>query len=107
MQVHKPRKIRDATDAARCLAHVEDSGLSLRDWAHDHGVDARSLNMWRVIRERSRRAPEPLRLVELLSAAPVVPEAVYRIRFDDLVVELVGNFDEAAVTKLIRSVRAC
>lgn len=107
MQGSQARKIRDATDAARCLAQVENSGLSLRDWAHDHGVDARSLNMWRVIHDRPRRAPEPLRLVELLSVAAVAAEAVYRIRFEGLVVELDGNFDEAAVTKLVRAVRAC
>ena len=37
-----PRKIRDESDAITCLNAVEASGLARVDWAHQHGIDARS-----------------------------------------------------------------
>ena len=103
------RKIRDADDAEACLGAAGKAGLAPRDWAHQHGVDARSLQMWRVLLARRRPAqPAPLRLVELVSAvAPVAEPARYRLTCNEFTLELVGAFDDRDVLRLLRLVRAC
>lgn len=62
------RKIKDDADAEACLRAAEASGLPRSAWAWANGIDARSLNIWRVIRahkhDRGRVSP-PLRMVEL------------------------------------------
>jgi hypothetical protein len=42
------RKIRTADDARACLAAAQASGLPRAAWARAHGIDARSLNAWRL-----------------------------------------------------------
>ena len=58
------RKIIDESDARVCLAGVLGSGLSLREWSRENGIDGRSLHMWRLALERraapSARASGPL-----------------------------------------------
>ncbi len=102
------RKIRDATDADACLAALGASGLSLTAWAHAHGVDARSLNMWRINRARSVSPPPPapLRLVELVAARPAEPPSL-RVHVDDLVVEVPSGFDADALGRLVAVLRRC
>lgn len=62
------RKVVDASDAQSCLAAAAASGLSGRDWAHQNGVDARSLHAWRMIlgRKRAGVGAPVVRLVELV-----------------------------------------
>ncbi len=63
------RKIRDHADARVALREAEASGLTRVDWAREAGVDARSLNMWRLnlARPAEPRDEAPaLRLVELV-----------------------------------------
>ena len=52
----RTRKIRDEADAKACLAAVRAAGGDRLRWAHAHPVDARSLNMWRVVLERNPNA---------------------------------------------------
>ena len=47
------RKVRGARDARACLAAAAESGLSRREWARSNGVNARSLNAWRLNLARS------------------------------------------------------
>ena len=42
------RKIRDEADAHRCLRAAGSAGGSDVEWANAHGVDARSLQAWRM-----------------------------------------------------------
>ena len=63
------RKIADETDAHACLEAAMRSGLARAEWARAHGVDARSLNAWRLnLERRSAEAAKPseLRLFELV-----------------------------------------
>ena len=60
------RKIGNREDALACLEAVSTSGLSRVEWAHANGVDARSLQAWRVVIERKLKPPTPLQLVELV-----------------------------------------
>ena len=111
MSVQKPRKIRDRADAECCLDAVAGSRLALREWAHQHDVDARSLNMWRVLRDRrSPRVPPavaPLRLVELVAPEPVAVPPLYRIRIGPFEVEVDGDFDAQVLARLLHVARTC
>ena len=67
------RKIRDAADAADCLAAAAALGQAPTPWARANGVDARSLNAWRV--GPPKRGPARVALVELVptGAIPAAP----------------------------------
>jgi hypothetical protein len=61
------RRITDRDEAEACLASVASSGLDRATWARREGIDARSLNAWRLNLERSERTgcvAEPLRAIE-------------------------------------------
>ena len=97
------RKIQNADDAARCLAAARASGSSRTHWAHAHGIDARSLNAWRLNLERSTPIPA-LRLVEILPATS--PATVGQVRCGAFTVEVVGGFDAHELGRLLRVVAA-
>jgi hypothetical protein len=99
------RKISDAEDATRCLAEAQASGRLRREWAHENGIDARSLHMWSVI--LARRAPTPrFHLVELVTR-PEPALRVYRVCAGEFMVEVGDDFDEATLGRLLRTVRSC
>lgn len=104
------RKVRDAQDARACLRAVAASGSSRAAWARDHGVDARSLNAWRLNLERSQQPPVPteLHLVELVPTERLVQApAVYVVRCGDLAVEVDDRFDDDVLRRLIAVVASC
>ncbi len=87
------RKIADETDAHACLEAARRSGLPRAEWARTHGVDARSLNAWRLNLERRSAVevePTTLRLVELVGESRLVTTEASAVRLivDDLVVEV-------------------
>jgi transposase-like protein len=97
------RKIRDEGDARQCLAAAAASGRARAVWAREHGVDARSLNAWRLTLER-RTARRP-RLVELVTTPP--PPSVYRVRCGAFEIETPADFDDASLGRLLRLVASC
>lgn len=103
------RKIRDPNDADACLAAVEASGLSLKAWANTHGVDGRSLNMWRINRQRTSTTPisTSLRLVELLPMQRPQPVRDFHVHVADLVVDVPHGFDADALGRLVATLRRC
>jgi hypothetical protein len=110
----EPRKIRGEADARRCLAAAAQSGVPRVVWAQEHGIDARSLNAWRVNLTRAGRdavvqpsaaAIPGLRLVELV-AAPPPASAAYRIRCGLFEVEVAGEIDAERLSKLLRVMAA-
>lgn len=102
------RKIRDEADARSCLAAVRLAGGDRVGWARAQGVDARSLNAWRVALERrgSRPSAGSARLVELVPTSPshsgrcVVDLGAVRIEFDD-------SCSTETLQRLVRALRAC
>ena len=107
-----PRKIRDAQDAHACLDAAKAAGLAPRDWARQHDLDARSLNMWRVhLARRASRdsAPPPSgpRLVELVPTPPSRPPSRFVLHVAGAVVELDDDFREESLARLLRVLRAC
>ncbi len=110
----EPRKIHSEADARRCLAAVARSGVPRVAWAHEHGIDARSLNAWRVNLARGRRDTERepssaatpgLRLVELVASTPLAPPA-YRVRCGVFEVEVGGEIDAERLGQLLRVMAA-
>jgi len=70
------RKLRDEADARACLAAMEASGLSLSEWARQHGMDGRSLHCWRMSLARRSSSPPPVpdrADVQRQTGTPVAP----------------------------------
>lgn len=97
------RKIADAADARRCLAACASSGGSRVEWARRHGVDARSLNMWRL--NLGQREVRP-RLVELVPTA-TRSTAPFVVRLGELAVDVPADFDSDALRRLLAVVAPC
>jgi transposase-like protein len=99
------RKIASVDDAAACLAAAAESGLTRAEWARANGVNARSLNAWRVTLDRRRcRGAQSPSLVELV---PARVACGVRVRVDRVEVVVEEGFDEALFTRVLRAVLAC
>ena len=104
------RKILDQLEAEACLAAVAASGLSRSAWAHRQGIDARSLNAWRLNLERGSAAPDEgpgLRVVELVPKTVPRSNPQYAVRYGDFVVEVGEDFDERVLGRLLGVVARC
>ena len=91
------RRIEDGEDARRCLEAAEASGLTRRDWAVANGVDARSLNLWRLhLQRRAARAQPDVRFVELVPTQLVNSQrrpGRYLLHVGRISIELDDGFD--------------
>ena len=106
------RKIADETDAHACLEAAARSALSRAEWARAHGVDARSLNAWRMNLERRGRPDPPgstLRLVELVTDETDTRSigSGLRLVLGDVVVEVDRGFDTATLGRVLDVVARC
>lgn len=116
------RKIESDVEARACLSAAEASGLAPREWAREQGIDARSLNMWRVIlarsgstrvrRRRRRTAVASTALVELIPTAPA--RAVdcskatrYVLEVDGARVEFGDDFSAPTLRRVLEALRSC
>lgn len=102
------RKILDEADARACLDAARASGLTRTEWAHDNGVNARSLNAWRLNLDRRDAPSRPVDFLELVPAtASSSPRPRLRVRHGDLVVEVPADFDDDHLLRVLRVVAAC
>ena len=101
------RKIKDESDAKSCLGAAAASGVSQREWAHRNGIDARSLNAWRVnLARRGARSSQELRLVELIprstpSAQPLI------LRCGTWSIEVGHDSDMTLLARVLEAVQTC
>jgi hypothetical protein len=105
------RKVRDAEEAAALLDAAEASGMTRADWARCHGIDARSLNAWRLNLGRREPGfepvpPHPLRLVELV-AAPAPNAAPLLVRCGPFSLEIGPDVDEEGLRRVLRGMASC
>ena len=107
------RKIHDEADAHHCLQSLEDSGLSLVEWAREHGIDGRSLRLRGINLQRREPAPDapaPVRLIELVPDrthdASVTPGAGtrYVVRIADVEIEVGDDFRQDTLARLLEVV---
>ena len=106
------RKIFNEQDARWCLAAVKTSRADLGTWARRHGVDGRSLNLWRANLSRrgapSVRTVKPVQLVELVPAVPRnVARAPYLLRVGGVELEVGDQFDEQSLRRLVGLLKSC
>jgi len=99
------RKITGEQEARTYLRAARAAGQTPGEWAREHGIDGRSLNMWRVNLQRSE--PSAVRLVELVPSPPAAAEARYLVRVGEVVVELGDDFQEQTLVRLLRVLRSC
>lgn len=98
------RKIRDVREARECLLEVARSGVNRVQWAREHGIDARSLNAWRVNLERSGPT-DVLRLVELVPQR--ASSGAVSVRCGVFTVHVEEAFDERVLARVLAVVASC
>jgi hypothetical protein len=111
------RKIRDEADARRCIASVNTSKLTAREWARSEGIDGRSLRAWTLNLRRSAgstkstrsqtSSAKPLRLVELIPSTPARTPSRYVLRVGVHAVEVDDQFSEATLRRLVAVLASC
>lgn len=105
------RKIVDEADAQRCLKRQVASGRPLAAWATSRGIDARSLNLWRVNLER--RSAARAGLVELVPLAeevgPPAPggRARYLLEVGRVRVAFGDDFSADSLRRIVGALGAC
>lgn len=99
------RKIADESDARACLAAVQAAGGDRVAWAHAQGVDARSLNAWRVA--LARRGAGRVKVVELVPRPAPRSAARYVIDLGAARIEVDELCSEETLQRVVRALRAC
>ena len=104
------RKIINEQDANRCLQGVKNERNSLAGWAQAHGVDGRSLHAWKMALERrgtTRTSAMVPRLVEIFPSAAVKETARYKLRIQEVELEVGVDFEEASLRRLVGLLKSC
>ncbi len=111
------RKVDDEEDARRCLAAAERASLTPRDRARENGVDARSLNTWRINLGRRRAVavvpPAALTLVELVPRRATGSEqgrsfgARYVLELGGARLEFGDDVPAATLRRVVGVLRSC
>lgn len=101
------RKVASRDEAIRLLSEAAASGLERAVWARQNGINARSLNLWRVHLERQHSRPPAIRLVELVPAATTPKDSGVRLRCGAVVVEVDAHFDERTLARVLAAVSSC
>lgn len=106
------RKVRDEADARMLLDAAERSGEPRARWCQSAGVDARSLNAWRLNlarRSGSRSNKAPVGLVELVLSEPSSRPSpnVVRIHHGAFVVEVDATVNPEALVGVLWAVCRC
>lgn len=103
------RKVPNAETAQTWLDAAQRSGLTRAQWCAEAGVDARSLQCWRIA--LARRASRPaLQFVELVPGPdrkPVLGPPALRVHVNNAVIEVAAGFDAESLAEVLRVVRAC
>ena len=105
------RKVRDESEARRLLEAVARSSLQRAAWARAHGIDARSLNAWRLILARkdgnSEKEHVPLTFLELVpSSRPGHPSTSVGLRVGDVHIDVPDDFDADQLRRILQVVLA-
>lgn len=111
------RKVDDEKDARRCLAAAERASMTPREWARRNGVDARSLNAWRINLGRRRAIakvePTALTLVEVVArpagTAPAARDSAtrYVLEIDGARFEFGDDVSAMTLRRVVEVLRSC
>ena len=108
------RKVRDEAEARRFLEAVSRSGLERAAWARQHGIDARSLNAWRLViarkdrKARSRRTPATeLGFLELVPTPAEAPSGSgLSVHVGDVRIEVPDDVADDLLRRTLQAVLA-
>tara|TARA_B100000609_G_C17214149_1_gene435605 strand:+ start:550 stop:900 length:351 start_codon:yes stop_codon:yes gene_type:complete len=103
------RKVRDESEARRFLDAASRSGLERAAWARQHGINARSLNAWRLVVDRKDRANEraPLEFLELVPTPRAArPSSPLGLRVGDVQIDVPDDFDQDHLRRILQVVLA-
>lgn len=102
------RKIKDEADAVECLAAVREAGVDAVSWAQANGVDARSLNAWRMnLGRRWSARPTRATLVELVAAPAPKGGARYALVVGEARLEFGDDCLVDTLSRVIPVLRGC
>ena len=103
------RKVPDAETAQRWLSAAERSGLTRAAWCAVEGVDARSLQAWRLALARRAARYRSHAFVEVVARVPAADSGPppLRVHVGEIVIEVVPGFHAASLTEVVRAIRAC
>jgi transposase-like protein len=106
------RRISGEAEAQSALRAIARSGIGIREWAREHGVDGRSLNAWKMALARrgqssaERRRTAKAALVELVPTKRV-PSGRYVLRVGDISLEFGDDASEEMLRRAIGFLRSC
>lgn len=97
------RKLIEEEEARVLVGEWRASGKSLPAWCAARGIDGRSLRFWVGRLDRG----VALRVVEMSPPAQAVRACEIRLRVAGVTIAVDEAVSEAALTRVIRAVRAC
>lgn len=108
------RKVRDESEARRLLEAVTRSGLERAVWARQHGINARSLNAWRLVLAKKdgqvrprRESPSSLEFLELVPTPPAERRTVtLGVHVGGVFIDVPADFDDEHLHRLLQVVLA-
>lgn len=103
------RKVPNAETAQAWLDAAQRSGLTRAQWCAEAGVDARSLQCWRIALARRAAWPSAqfVELVPVPDRRPVAGPPALRMHVNEVVIEVAAGFHSESLAEVLRVVRAC
>ena len=93
---------------AQTVAQCRDSGLSVRQWCQEHGVNISSYYKWQRKVYAAAKAQQECRFVEVTPAQPVAVSSVaVTIRIAGAEAEIHNGADAATVETVLRILKSC
>jgi len=104
------RKISGEAEARSALKAIARAGISIKEWARDHGVDGRSLHAWEMaLARRARGVAQPRCAAALVELVPSMPAASarYVMRVGEVSVEFGDDASEETLLRVVGLLRSC
>ena len=93
---------------AQTVAQCRDSGLSVRQWCQEHGVNVSSYYKWQRKVYAAVQAQQESRFVEVTPVQPVAVSSVaVTIRIAGAEAEIHNGADAATVETVLRVLKSC
>jgi len=101
----------DTLPRARWRPIVEeclDSGLSVRRWSREHGIDINRMYYWVArFREEEAQQASQTRWVQLQTGETPVSDCAFEVRVGNATIVVKPGFDPEALTEVVRAIGQC
>lgn len=93
---------------AQTVAQCRDSGLSVRQWCQEHGVNVSSYYKWQRKVYATAKAQRESRFVEVTPVQPAaVGDVAVTLRIAGAELDIHNGADAATVEAVLRAVKSC